>query len=1084
MAMDGSVRGFASARVPRQAPSDLRECPGLPRGWNDTTTDYPRHSTVHALFAEQAARAPEAIAVVHERRRLTYRELDVRSDRLADRLRELGVERESLVAACLGRCPELIVCLLGILKAGGAYVPIDPSAPRKWTELIFAEARPKILVTQQDVSHSMADLGVPIVCPEADPTGGATVGGEASRDVGPESLAYVMFTSGSTGSPKGVCVTHRGIVRLVKRTNYVELGPDEVILQLAPPWFDASTFEIWGSLLNGARLVMMSTHLPTIEELAGSLRRHGVTTLWLPAGLFRCVVDEDPACLEGIRQLLTGGDVVPVAQARRLLRARIVGRLVNGYGPTECTTFSCCHVLTSASALGASVPIGRPIANTRAYVLDERLEPTPAGVAGELFIGGDGVARGYLGRPELTAQRFIPDPFCGEPGARLYRTGDLVRLSPEGHLEFLGRRDDQVKIRGYRVEPSEIEQVLNQHPGVRASRVVAPEDGSGERRLVAYVVEDPEDGAGPRAEALWRDRIRLWQRVYEDIIYRGLDTPGPGRSSRFEITGWDSSYTGLPLTEDEMREQVDQTVQRVLARHPGRLLEVGCGTGLLAFRLIPHLAEYWGTDFCRPALMHIRRALEAAAPGPARISLLERMADDFGGIPSRTFDSVVLNSVIQHFPGVDYSLRVLHRAVEAVRPGGFVFIGDVRSLPLLEAFHASVQLCHAPGSLPTDRLRDLVRVALRKEEEFVIDPALFLAVREHLPRVSGARVRLKRGRHRNELTQFRYDVVLDIEAPAAPVGEIESLDWDGRNLSLSAVERLLRGRRPRPLTIRRVPNARVATGVTLVEILDGPDRPSTVEGLRARLAQETRGRGVDPEWFWELESRTPFRVEIGWSNGERDGRFDVLFTPKIAGQFETGDPPVSPAIGMRPLVSLANDPMVPARRRDLAARLRRYLRENLPEYMVPAAIVPVADLPLTPSGKIDRNALSDIGEARGLTGSGYAPPRSPLEQLIAGIWQDELDLEAMGIDDNFFECGGTSLKAVRVAARLQRAFRVGVSTVALFESPTIRMLGRRLESEWCEVGGDGEADRGVAAGRTRGDARRAGGSSGDAKWGG
>jgi aspartate racemase len=310
--------------------------------------------------------------------------------------------------------------------------------------------------------------------------------------VSPDGLAYVMYTSGSTGQPKGVSVPHRAVVRLVKETNFANFDENEVFLQLAPISFDASTLELWGSLLNGARLVVAPPATPSLAELGELLKRNDVTTLWLTAGLFHLMVDERLADLKGVRQLLAGGDVLSATHVERYLAAADDGAvLINGYGPTENTTFSCTHRMNSGwQSGGASVPIGSPIANTEAYVLDQHMQLVPAGVSGELYVGGDGLARDYLRRPELTAEKFVPHPYTAVAGARLYRTGDQVRWLPDGSIEFLGRIDQQVKIRGFRVELGEIEMALNAHERVREAVVVARADARGARRLVAYVVGD------------------------------------------------------------------------------------------------------------------------------------------------------------------------------------------------------------------------------------------------------------------------------------------------------------------------------------------------------------------------------------------------------------------------------------------------------------------------------------------------------------------------------------------------------------------------------------------------------------------
>jgi aspartate racemase len=474
--------------------------------WNATATPYPRERCIHQLFAAQAARTPDAIALTCGEQALSYHELDGRANQLAQHLRALGVagytKGEVRVGLCLHRSLELIVGVLAILKAGGAYVPLDPSYPSARLQFMLDDAQVPIVLTQESLAQHLPEHGARLICLDRDwPQIAQESATPPTDDATADSLAYIMYTSGSTGQPKGVSVIHRNVVRLVQNPNYVRCGPDEVMLQFAPIAFDAATFEIWGSLLNGSRLVLFPPHLPTYQEIGQVIAAQQVTTLWLTAGLFQQMVDNHLDGLRSVRQLLAGGDVLAPAAVQRVLTALPQCTVINGYGPTENTTFTCCYPLTDPDQLGPSVPIGRPISNTEVYVLDDRLNPVPIGVVGELYTSGDGLARGYWRRPELTAERFIPHPFAqgapAVPGARLYRTGDQVRYRPDGVLTFIGRRDQQVKLRGFRIELSEITAVLAQHPQVGECVVVMREDqppagGHPDRRLVAYVVENKE----------------------------------------------------------------------------------------------------------------------------------------------------------------------------------------------------------------------------------------------------------------------------------------------------------------------------------------------------------------------------------------------------------------------------------------------------------------------------------------------------------------------------------------------------------------------------------------------------------------
>lgn len=466
---------------------DAAERRQLLEEWTATQRPYPHDASIPAIFAAQAAQTPDAVALIFGDARLSYAALNHRANQIAHCLRECGVGPEVAVGVCLERSFDLIASLLGILKAGGFYVPLDPAYPQERLTFMLADARVSVLVTQSSLLAQLPTTAVTVVCLDRDHE---RIARQPVSDlpvcVGPHHLAYVNYTSGSTGMPKGVSIPQQAVLRLVKGNSFAHIDANEVFLQLAPVSFDAATLEIWGPLLNGGQLVIMPPAAPALEDVAEALVRHHVTILWLTAGLFHLMTDEQLASLRGVRQLLAGGDVLSVPHVRQTLAHHPGNTLINGYGPTENTTFTCCYPMTDPAHIGTTVSIGKPIANTHVYVLDAQMQPVPVGVAGELYIGGAGLARGYVNRPDLTADRFVPHPFSRAPGARLYRSGDRVRYLPDGNVEFLGRLDNQVKIHGFRIELGEIETVLAQHPAVGDCVVVANKDGMS-ARLVAYV---------------------------------------------------------------------------------------------------------------------------------------------------------------------------------------------------------------------------------------------------------------------------------------------------------------------------------------------------------------------------------------------------------------------------------------------------------------------------------------------------------------------------------------------------------------------------------------------------------------------
>jgi amino acid adenylation domain-containing protein len=449
---------------------------------------YERDATIAELFAAQAARTPAAVAVCSDRASLTFAELDRRSNRLANYLRLRGVVEKSTVGVAFERSIELPVALLGILRAGAAYVPLDTSYPPERFAFMIADSGMTAVVTENPICDEALYDGLAVVSVIDDATAIAAQSPTAPGvSCSASDLAYIAYTSGSTGRPKGVAVPGRGVVRLVRNVDYVDISAHDTFLHFAPLAFDASTFEVWAPLLNGARLAIPRPGLLSIADLGSSIEQLGVTTMFLTTSLFERLTDSGLPSFDGLRHLLTGGEVASPAHMRRFLERYPRCRLSAVYGPTENTTFSTWCDLPTAASIGDNVPIGQPIAHSTAYVVDERMERVPDGVAGELCVGGDGVARGYLNLDAITAERFVCDPFSDVPGARLYRTGDRARFRADGLLEFLGRSDDQVKIAGHRIELGEIDVALRAHPSLSDAAVVMCELG-GEKALCAFVV--------------------------------------------------------------------------------------------------------------------------------------------------------------------------------------------------------------------------------------------------------------------------------------------------------------------------------------------------------------------------------------------------------------------------------------------------------------------------------------------------------------------------------------------------------------------------------------------------------------------
>ncbi|MFD1120725.1 amino acid adenylation domain-containing protein, partial [Sphaerisporangium aureirubrum] len=958
------------------------------------------YGTAPEFFAAWVRRDPSAPAVEDGPVRLSYADLDAASDALAALLRDLGVGPETAVAVSMDRSADLVVAMLGTLKAGGVYVPVDPAYPEPRKRLMLDQVRaPVALVDAADRLPEVAGVKR-LMVGELDLTG--TAGTRPGAGPEPGNGAYVIYTSGSTGRPKGVLLPHAGIGRLVTRFGQFGAGPGSRVLQVASIGFDGSVWEMFMALLTGGTVVVGDP-----RELLAGRSPEGVTHVTLTPSTLATLPED----------ALPRGTVVITASeaATGHLVDRWADRfaLVNSYGPTETTVCATGGPLAAA----AEVTIGVPVPGTEVYVLDDLLRPVPVGVTGEMYAAGPGLARGYIGRPDLTAERFVACPY-GPPGGRMYRTGDLAEWTPGGRLVFAGRADDQVKIRGYRIEPGEVENALVAHPGVAQAAVVVREDIPGSKQLVAYVVP-----ASPsRRNDDWKRQVEEWRQNADDL-YR--DAPGVPLGQDF--SGWDSRRTGRPIPLAEMREWRAATVDRILALRPRRVLEIGIGAGLILAEVAPHCAAYWGTDLSPVVVERVRAQVEADPVLAPRVRLRHRPAHDMDGLPDGYFDVVVMNSLIQYFPDSGYLTDVLSLALAKVAPGGAVFVGDVRDARLLRCFMTSVEEHRAGPGADRDAVRAAVERRAGQEEELLVAPGYFTALRAHEDSLGAVDIRVKRGHADNELTAYRFDVTL-YKKPVRPVppGEGPVVTWGEDGADLPGVERLLTAGRPSCLRVNRVPNGRLARDLAATRALYGaPD------------ATAPDGGGVDPEALHLLGERLGYSVAATWTGGGDAGALDFLFTDGPSGGPVELYEPGTPALA---LSDYTNDPGRARRTAGLAVELRHHARASLPEYMVPSAMV-VDRIPVTVNGKLDRAALPvPVYE----TGGGRAP-RTVREELLCDIFAEVLNLPSVGVDASFFELGGHSLLAVRLINKIHAVLGVALPVRAVFDAPTVERLRHLLD---------------------------------------
>ena len=1021
--------------------------------FNVVRDGYPVLRTLHGLFEEQVAAGPGRIAVEHNGRRLDYATLNRQANRIAHTLRARGVGRNDFVALHLERGIGLLAAMLGVLKAGAAFVPIDPAYPAQRVAHMLGDSQARVLIAP---AGSHADALDPADCagaPDHDP---------APCNV-PGDRAYMLYTSGSTGLPKGAILRHDGkINHIFGQVEALQLHRDTVFLQTAPSSSDISVWQFLAAPLIGGRTVIVDTHTvldaPAVWEtvvasgatlmelvpvaLSGLLEHAGALSA---AERARCAL----ACA------MVTGEAVPVALANRWLQLFAQVPLANAYGPTEACDDICQHLMTEPlPAQARSVPIGRPLPNLVLYVLGPNLELLPVGVPGEICVSGIGVGEGYWNNPERTALQFVPNPYApGGRGAVLYRTGDLGFWRPDGVLECLSRADEQVKLRGYRIELGEIESLLGRHPAVRDAVVVLREDTPGDARLVAYAVANPAAlDVATEVERLRAEQVALWQDLHDNEYRQVLDHGDPA----FNVIGWDSSYTGQPLPIEQMREYVGTTVARVRALAPARVLEIGCGSGLILFALADAVQSYVATDLSGTAIERLQAlcadpAMRQRLPGLAGARLRACAAHTLDWLPAGAVDTVIFPSVLQYFPSLGYLEEVLSAVLRVIEPDGAIVFGDVRSLPLLAHFHLSMAAFTAAPEDAMEEVAAQAQALSEQEQELSLAPACFAALLQRLGVDADVEVLSKRGRGSNEMTRFRCDVVVRLGQRARPRRALAWQCWPQASsaaVALLSLEAALARGEP-ALGWTDIPNLRLQETVVLqaqMALRDPPgaQRRAVVTLAQAREAVQAASAGVEPEDLVALGERLGYEVVLSMASGSPDGRLDAAFLRHDGPA--AGCAPDFPQARLDPGARLANDPLRERLARVFAPRLREHLRLQLPHYMVPSDVVLLERMPTNPAGKVDRQALPVPARSSWLDRS-YIAPATPEEQAIAVIWCEVLGRERCGRTDNFFSLGGHSLKAIQVVSRIRLQLGCELPLRALFAHPVLSELAAQVTGQ-------------------------------------
>lgn len=994
--------------------------------WNATQQPYPHEKTLHQLFEAQVERTPDAIALVYEETQLTYQELNQQSNQLAHYLLEqYQVQPDEFIALCLSRNELMVVAMLAVLKSGAAYVPIDPDYPEERIAYILRDTKTRVVLTNAIYQQKICAYSSCSVVAIDDSFNQAQFQLQTAltptTPVTSNHLAYVTYTSGTTGKPNGVMIEHQGVVNLIfeKIESYTPHQHMHVALY-SNYVFDASVHELFLTLSSGCKVFILPNPVRhDLQSLSEYFIANTIQASWIPTSLvsdFMETYSEDK-----LEMICTGGE-------RLILNANINMNklsygLINVYGATEATVFTTYNkVIRMNDGNYNTNTIGQPIANSTCYVFSLNGQLAPVGAIGELFIGGAGLARGYLNNPNLTSQKFIQNPFQTEDEksqgthARLYKTGDLVRWLPDGNLEFIARNDTQVKVRSHRIELGEIENVLMTFPGIKQCAVlpVPIQSISTQSKqvihLVAYYVKNnviqQEDES---------DYLTQWENLY-DYEYAQLDL----KKYQENIQGWNSSYTMEPIPKNQMLEWRDATLTRIKKLKPKRILEVGCGSGLLLFNLLDQCHHYYATDISGNSVRYIQKVVNQLGY-QSQVTAMKCAADviPFDAL-RENYDVVILNSVIQYFPNLDYLEKHLIQLLDNM-PSGRIFIGDVRDFRLLSCFHYSVLKFR---EMPLNWAE--IHYLASREKELLISPHYFINLKKNHPCISSIQLLPKLTKATNEMSCYRYDVILCVEKCVENTEYVATKVDYTKFSTVIDLQDFVKKQKEACLYIQ-YPNQKIAKDYVEYQLLLDKKCDVSQEDLQHLLTIEqiqTLFNDYGYEVACHLNALDPLYLNLIVHKKGKTSEVEINYEKMIMGSIDNANSPVSN-------INQYNESIC------------CYLEKYLPHYMIPQHFVSLDKLPMTVNGKLDRKALPNPIL---FSNDNYVAPRNEIESKLRDIFAQVLGLpqEKIGVRDNFFQIGGNSLLVFKLISKINSFSNCRIEACAIFSHKNIENLAEQI----------------------------------------
>ncbi len=986
--------------------------------------------TVYSLFKEQADKNPKSIAVSFNNKVLTYSALVEESDKVATLLKLSGVKKGDIVGICLNRSAEMVSALLGIIKCGAVYLPLDPFFPEKRLEFMLGDSGAKYLITESLLfprfsyyREKFIDISeIKNIRQETD-----------FQDNSDEnSLAYVIYTSGSTGNPKGVQILHSSLTNfLLSMQKTPGLNANDNLLALTTLSFDISGLEIFLPLICGAKITIASREdARDGNELLKKIRKEKVTVVQATPSTWKMLVDSGWNEKLNIKALC-GGEALSKDLADKLLDR--VSELWNMYGPTETTIWSSCAKLTKEDV----IHIGKPIANTQFYIVDKDMKFCPPGVAGELLIGGAGLSTGYLNRDELNSEKFIPNPFDKEKKSKVYRTGDLVKLNSKLQIEFLGRIDSQVKIRGYRIELEEIESVIKQNEFVKDCAVVV-KDINSDKKIIAYVIPDTNFNSYPDFS---KDVMQRWQQEWEFLYKEAQKNTVVSGDNDIDRNVTAALTNDKKLLQDAYDEWLSHTLETIKLLKPKKILEIGTGGGQILKEIAKGCEYFVATDFSETSIKAFKDYIDKNSDKYPPHKLFVLPAESELPIDGEKFDTIIINSVIQYFPDVDYLLRVIKNSIKYLSENGCIYIGDVQGFSLLKNFHINDQIKHINDNTTVGNLKAIVKNRVDNEQELVVDPYFFYSLIEKIKEIGLIKAKPRRGKINNETTLYHYDVFI-FKSENSVNKSVYEIEWNPDSINPEKLVKSLNNDEFNLIRIKNIFNKRLNENLTVEKNIESAGSEIKVKDLIDRI--KTDSYGEEPYELLEAFESKSLRAEILIPPDSDLTFFDLVI---YRNNIETNHLYFYDLKKYEKKEHSFNDPKSKFIKEKITSELKISLIEQLPDYMIPSFIIPIDKFPLTPNNKTDKKALTELAIDEIPMVKNLSKPETEIQQTFVKIWEELLGFSGIGIDDNFFEIGGHSILAAQMLAEFEKATGKKIPLAAMFTAQTIRQLSETIENE-------------------------------------